>query len=272
MGGNAEAYMPRELVLRVLAAAGTDVVLVGGQALAFWMDHYGVLQPGGLPAVSRDVDFFTRDAANAAPLDAFARAIRGRAHKQAPETITALIGSAVAPAADDRIYNVDLLHSLVGLERDTIEENAITVTAHGLEHPIRVMHPLHVLQSRNANLHQLREKQDDIGRLQFRLAVDVARKYLLDEVDRIETDAALSTRARERAIFDVFGAVEDYAAGDAARKNAQRYAVFLADALPVWRITAPAFWKKRWPDLRQRMSPAYAEACEARRNAGTERD
>ena len=48
--------MPRELVLRVLARADADVVLVDGQALAFWMDHYDVRQRGDLPAIFRDVD------------------------------------------------------------------------------------------------------------------------------------------------------------------------------------------------------------------------
>ena len=264
MAKNDEAYMPSALVLRVLASAGPDVILVGGQALAFWMDRYGIRQPGDLPAVSRDVDFFTRDAANSAPLQAFAQAIRGQANVRPPEAITALIGSAVAQAEGDRIYNVDLLHAVVGLTRDEIERNAVLARLRGVEHAIRVMHPLHVLQSRNANLHELKEKQDDLGRLQFRLAIEVARRFLELEIDRIEAAADVSDEARARGIFDLIAAVDKYSAEDAARKNALRYGIFLADAIPAWRITSPVFWGKQWQFLRARMSPAYARECEQR--------
>lgn len=254
--------MPGDLVLRVLASAGPDVVLVGGQALAFWMDRYGVRQPGHLPAVSRDVDFFTPDAANSAPLKAFAKAIGGRAGILPPKAITALIGSAVAQAEDDRVYNVDLLHAVVGLSRDELERNAVLARVDGVDHPIRVMHPLHVLQSRNANLHQLREKQDELGQLQLALAIEVARKFLELETDRIERDAGASPDERERAILDLVSVVNDYSAGAAAKKNAARHGLFLADAIPAWRIRSASFWDKQWPYLSQRMSPEHVQRCE----------
>jgi hypothetical protein len=164
-----EAYMPPALVARVLESAQDDVVLVGGQALAFWMDHYDVHGIGSLPAVSRDVDFFSRDAANTAPLRRFAKAIRGQAKVEDIRALTALIGSAIAPADGDRVYNVALLHHVIGLDRDRLLANSIEVVVSGSGTRFRVMHPLDVLQSRNANLHQLPEKQDEIGQLQFRL-------------------------------------------------------------------------------------------------------
>ena len=264
MGGVGEAYMPPELVLRVLASAGEDVVLVGGQALAFWMDRYGIRQPGELPAVSRDVDFFTPNAANAAPLLDFAHAIHGKAVVLPPKAISALVGSAVAAAEDDRVYNVDLLHSVVGLSRDEINANAVMVRVDGVDHPFRVLHPLHVLQSRNANLHELREKQDELGRLQLRLAIEVVRRFLEIEIDRIQASAANSSEEIERATLDLVAIVNDYAGESAARKNAERHAVFLADAIPAWRIRSRPFWEKQWPHLRERMSPAYAALCEQR--------
>lgn len=266
MGRDREAYMPRELVLRVLAQADEDVVLIGGQALAFWMDHYDVRQPGDLPAISRDVDFFTLNAANSGPLDRFARAIHGRVHKERAESLTALIGSAIAPAADDRIYNVDLLHTVFGFTRDQVEANAVPVAIPGTGKSLRVMHPLHVLQSRNANLHGLAEKQDELGRLQFRLAIEVARRFLEERLDQLDqTRAAPGKQGREA--LDLVGAVIDYSTRDAAKKNAERYGIFLADAIPAWRIESASFWEKQWPYLRQRMSPGHAQACEQRRTA-----
>lgn len=252
--------MPAALVRRVLESAGADVVLVGGQALAFWMDRLGVPAPDDLPAVSRDVDFFTRDPANATPLREFARALGGRAEVLPPDTISALIGSAMAPAPDDAIYNVDLLHALVGLQREEVERNAVAARIPGVETRLRVMHPLHVLQSRNANLHELRQKQDELGKLQLRLAIEVARRFLESESDRL--DAA---HAPERALLDLMRVVIDLAGESAAIKNAERYGIHVADAIPAWRIRSATFWDKQWPYLRQRMSPGYATLCEQRR-------
>lgn len=261
MSRDGEAYIPRELVDRVIDSASSDVVLVGGQALAYWMDYYRIAHPTNLPAISRDVDFFTRDPANAAPLTRFARAIRGRKEVLPASAISALVGSAIAPAGDERIYNVDLLHSVVGIERADVEAKAVDVTLPGGK-AIRIMHPLHVLQSRNANLHKLVEKQDDMGQLQFSLAIGVARAFLEQQLDRLAHDASLPAKERDRAALDLIGVVVDYASDDAARKNAERYGIFLADAIPAWRIGSPAFWKKQWPHLRQRMSPDYALECE----------
>jgi hypothetical protein len=257
--------MPPDMVRRVLASAGPDVVLVGGQALAFWAGFYDVDQPEGLdPAVSRDVDFFTPNPANAAPLAAFARAIGGRTHVMPRAALTSLVGQAVAPAPDDRSYNVDLIHRVVGLDHDEIERHAVEVTLPGGEDSLRILHPLHVLQSRNANLHLLPGKQDDIGRKQFVLAIDVARAYLEDRIAAIEALHGLSERQRERQVLSAVHRVLEWTKEDAARKNAERHGVHLADAIPAWRIASPAFWTDQWPHLRARMSPAYAAECERR--------
>lgn len=263
MSSEREAYLPPELVDRVLRSALGDVVLVGGQALAFWMDRFGIEHALRQPAVSRDIDFFTPDAANTAPLHRFAKAIAGQAKFQDIRALPALIGSAVAPAEGDLVYNVDLLHSVFGLDREDVMANAMEVRSRDGT-SFRVMHPLDVLQSRNANLHKLREKQNALGEQQFRLAIEVARAFLNEQVDMIERDASLSEHDRERAVFDLFGAVDEYSTEDAARKNASRYGIHLADAIPAWRISSPVFWSKQWQFLRARMSPAYARLCEER--------
>lgn len=257
--------MPAALVRRVLEGASDDVVLVGGQALAFWMDRFGVAQPPDLPAVSRDVDFFTRDPANAAPLRQFAQAIHGQVEVLPPEAISALIGSAIAPAGDDAVYNVDLLHALVGLQREEVERNAVVATLPGVEQALKVMHPLHVLQSRNANLHTLEQKQDAIGQLQLRLAIEVARRFLESEMDRLDLS---DPQARERAVLDLVHVVIDLSAESAATKNAERYGIHVADAIPAWRIRSRPFWAKQWRHLRQQMSPGHAMLCEQRKPDG----
>jgi hypothetical protein len=260
VGREEEAYFPAELVQRVLECAPPEVMLIGGQALAFWMGVYNIQAPSSRgPAISRDVDFFTSNAANADPLMQFARAIRGRAEVHDIRSLSALIGSAFAPAEGGRVYNVDLLHSVVGIRRDQLEANAVVMQLPNSDKALRVMHPLDVLQSRSANLHELADKQDEVGQLQLRLAIEVARAYLEGEIDAIANDNA---KERERAIFDLISTVSDYSTGAAAKKNAERYGIFLADAIPAWRIESDVFWERQWPHLRERMSPDYAAQCE----------
>jgi len=264
VGSEREAFFPPDLVDRVLRCAGDDVVLVGGQALAFWMDRFGIAHGTRQPAISRDVDFFTRSGANTAPLHRFAKAIRGRAHLVNIHSLSALIGSAIAPAEGDLVYNVDLLHSVIGLDRDELDANAMEVRLRDGA-SFRVMHPLDVLQSRNANLHRLREKQDLLGQQQFRLGIEVARAWLEAEIDVVEADDSLTNEQRERAIFDVIAPVAEYSTAESAKKNAARYGIHLADALPAWRITSPGFWSKQWQFRSGGMSPEYARLCEAKR-------
>jgi hypothetical protein len=266
LSGDDEAFMPPAMVRRVFESASPELVLVGGQALAFWAGHYDVPEPDDLgPAISRDVDFLTSSAANTAPLRAFARAIGGRAIVQPAEALSALVGSAVAPAADGGTYNVDLIHQVIGLEVAEIEAHAVEVPLPDSTARIRVLHPVHVLQSRNANLHKLATRQNEIGCKQFALAIRVARAYLEDRSDSIEALHGLGDQQRQRAVLSAMKRVIEYASEDASRKNAQRYGLHLADAIPAWRIRAPAFWEQQWLHVRERMSPAYAEECEHRR-------
>jgi len=257
--------MPADLVQQVIASATPDLVLIGGQALAFWMDHYRIdWEDAHGPAVSRDVDFFTRNAANTAPLTQFATAIGGRAQVHAIQGQSALIGSAVAPAGNGRVYNVDLLHDVIGLKRDSVEANAVTVPVAGSNLTLKVMHPLDVLQSHNANLHLLPEKQDALGELQFRLAIEVASAYLQEELARIGRADGLTASQRHRALFKTIKVVSEYATEDAAKNNAERYGIFLADAIPAWCVVADVFWQKQWPQHRRRMSREHVDNCEAR--------
>jgi len=265
LSGGDEAFMPPAMVRRVFESANSDLVLVGGQALAFWAGHYDVPEPDELgPAVSRDVDFLTRNAGDSSPLRAFARAIGGRAIVQPIETLTALVGSAVAPS-EGGTYNVDLLARVVGLDRDQVYEHAVEVPLADSAARIRVMHPVHVLQSRNANLHELASKQDAIGCKQFALSIAVARAYLEDRIAAIGALRGLGERQRERAVLSALRRGIEYSGDDAARKNAQRYGLHLADAIPAWLITSPAFWSEEWPHLRARMSADHARHCESKR-------
>ena len=101
--------------------------------------------------------------------------------------------------------------------------------------------------------------------LLFALAIAVARAYLEDRAEAIEALHGLGEQQRQRAVVSAMNRVMEYAGEDAARKNAERYGIFLADAIPAWRIHSPMFWEKQWQFLRARMSPAHALLCEQKK-------
>ena len=196
-GKKKEAVTPPATIERLLRAGGSELVLVGGQALAFWADRYGV------------------------------------AHEY---------------------INVDVIHKVVGLEGDTVRKRAVNILAAGSRPAFNVMHPLDVLHSRLANLHTLREKQNDTGRMQLALAIAMTREFLRHSAK--EADPAATAQGRS-PLQGFVSAIEQMAVEDAGRKVAKRHGLYVADAIDPHLIPAGPFWTKRWPALKELMSPAY---------------
>jgi hypothetical protein len=196
---------------------GTDLIVVGGQALAYWMDHYSVSMPANFSYVSHDLDLLARSAAASDDVRRIARAIGGRSVlPQRRAALTALVGQAVKEISAEEFYNVDVLHTVYGAEGD-IRGRAVEVEAReGLR--FRVMHPLDVLKSRLDNLYGLREKQNDLGHAQLAAAIEVARAFLRD---------AEAGRPRLRYLK----VIRKLARSDAGKKVAARYGIRVADLL-----------------------------------------
>lgn len=56
------AVIPESVIRDLLREAGPKLVLVGGQALAYWMRYYHVPFPSSFITVSSDIDFLTASA------------------------------------------------------------------------------------------------------------------------------------------------------------------------------------------------------------------
>jgi hypothetical protein len=251
-----EAPLPAALVGRLLRTAGDEAVLVGGQALAFWADRYGLRLPDGVSTVSNDADFLAHAPTSVDLVHRMAQAMHGQAEIARPRALTALIGQAIRPLADGEILNVDVIRSVIGLQHDVVRRQAVRVTeADGTAY--LVMHPLHVLRSRLINLHKLPEKQDDKGRMQLALAIDMAREHLRAVAAQSPRAALASGRS---PIQPLVGEIERMARSDAGRKIAKRWSLHVADAIDPTPIPAGPFWQRRWPALSRLMSPAYASA------------
>jgi hypothetical protein len=252
--GRTQAETPLPLVKRLLGAADENEVLVGGQALSVWIVRYGLAVPAGLPVVTRDTDFLTQSAAATASVEKFARAIGGKAILPRRLDLTALVGQVELAVSDDAYINVDVIFRVVGLDPAKVLARAVRVELGGAT-TFLVMHPFDLLKSRLANLHTLREKQNDKGAAQLRLGIEVARAYLREQAARFP---AAETGAGRSPVQTLVSEIEKLALDDAGRKVAACWGIHIADAIDPALIPAGPFWTRKWPTLKTLMSIGYA--------------
>jgi hypothetical protein len=105
---------------------------------------------------------------------------------------------------------------------------------------LRVIHPIDVLDSRIQNLHLLPEKRTDAGIAQARLAVDVARAFIRQEV---------ATRD-ERAGLKLLERIADIASDIAAVRVFLLHDIDPLKAVPLEDFrTTSSLHKVRWPQI-----------------------
>ena len=204
-----EAVTPPQVVEKLLRCAGEDVVLVGGQALGFWVQRYELVMPADFTSISADTDFLTRSAADRGTVERLAAAIQGATFFPNERALTALVGQAYFDISDDEFINVDVVFDLIGLEPDDVRAHAVRATLGS--GTFLVMHPLDVLRSRLANLYKLAEKQTPKGIMQLALAIDAAREFLREQAAGLapaRPEIASNMAAARRAQGNVDGAIE----------------------------------------------------------------
>jgi hypothetical protein len=249
-----EAVTPPALVEKLLRATPADVVLVGGQALAFWVHRFNLVLPPHVSSISADTDFLARSAADKATVQHFSRILNGSTLFPNERALTALVGQAYFDISDDEFINVDVIHKVVGIAASKIRQRAVRASAGQGDGEFLVMHPLDVLHSRLMNLYKLVDKQNPKGRMQLQMAIDVGREFLRTEAAGLSPDDI----AQRSPLQGYVSAIAKMAGDDAGRKVATRFGAHVADAIDPALIPTGPFWTRRWPTLKLLMSPAYA--------------
>ena len=220
-----EAPLDAATLETFLDSIGTEMVLVGGQALAFWMDRYGVLPDAA--AVSNDGDAL-------GPAER-ARYIATRLHATLltprPEALTSLVAQIRVPAGLGRtVRNIDVLHLLYttgGLRKSREFTRSVWRDSVVIEwkpgRRIRVMHPLHVLDSRVQNAVGLLDTKGPHVVTQAAWAVDVAREAMLRVLRHAGESERLGAMVRQ---------VHDLARSRAGRRILQEHGIEVLDAVP----------------------------------------
>lgn len=260
-------YEKTAVILARLADLDEPIVLIGGQAVNFWAEHYLAHVPElatRAPYASKDIDFCAAPAAVVACATrlggkaflaglADRRTAQGLEHMGTPNT-----GKVTFVDDDGIVREIDFLQQPAGLTwTDTLETSFPATILDQDQRPIasfRVMHPVLSLESRAYNVAYLPGYQTDHARDQLRAAIVCAREFVRDILAGDEVRRAL--RLNER-IYKI----ARYRAGPL---------VYVRDGIDVFEgvLVDPAlprmFLDRRYPQMRedvdrQRVRTAAAE-------------
>src|ERR1700732_1676988 len=231
-----EAPLTPEDVRKILSICSPRGLLVGGQALAFWADHLQVERPVDLVSgVTADADFI----GDSLLAKSLGKRLGWQTWIPALDDSTPQTGKVTYRTKNGGVKQVDFLSGVVGLTTKDLARRAIELEVPEIGQ-LRVIHPLHVLESRIQNLDLLPEKRTAAGIAQARLAVDVAREFIRREV---------ATRG-ERVGLKLLERAADIAGDIAAVRVFLLYGVDPLNGVPLddFRTTS-ALHKVRWPQI-----------------------
>jgi len=236
-----EAVLSAADVKTILGVCSAEGVLVGGQALAFWVDHLGVRRPQELEiAVTADADFIG-DSALAKKLG---EALGWKWWIPNLDDATPQTGKVTHTLADGSIKQIDLLSGVIGLTTLEVKRRAIDMDVPEIG-PLRVMHPIDVLDSRIHNLDLLPGKRNAAGIAQGALATAMVRAFISHELESRGERVALKLLERVAAVAAEPGAVRIFLL----------YGIDPLNAIPLEDFrTNAALHTKRWPQITEQVS------------------
>lgn len=174
-----EAPLDAATIDRFLSSMGTDMVLVGGQALSFWMNRYDI--SAGDALVTNDGDALGKlEKAHEMAIE-----LKAKLFKSPASARTSLVGQIRIPAPGGKFGNVDVLHMLYttsGLRKSS--DFTATVIENSIEFEwkpgkfIRVMNPFDLLDSRVQNAAGLLDEKGPHVLTQARWAIEVVKAVL----------------------------------------------------------------------------------------------
>lgn len=175
--------LPKQVLEEIIrhASPNEGAFLVGGQALTFWAERYSGKAPelaNYRPYTTKDVDFYGTEAA----ARKLAASLSGSVRTPSPDDHTPQTAIVEAIVLGHKV-SIDFLGSIKGPPADQLEKQMVAIryplhaSGQTTHVDISVMHPLHCLQSRAANVIGLHRK-DEVSRRQLNAAPIVLREYI----------------------------------------------------------------------------------------------
>lgn len=220
---DSEAPLDAAAVDLFLSNLGPDMVLVGGQALSFWMDRFGISSNG--MAISNDGDALGR-LSRAVEL---AHAIKARLVPMPPEARTSLVAQLRLPAAGGKERNIDVLHMLFtveGLRKSREFTKRVVGSSLSIEWKpgawMKVMDPFDVLESRVQNAVGLIGEKGEHVLTQARWAILVAHHALMRLAEDKDSQKRLGFHLQR---------LHRFARSQSGRRLLNEYGIELLDAV-----------------------------------------
>ncbi len=199
-------------VLRVLEPLAEDraVVLVGGQAVAFWtrflQEHSSELAALA-PLGSKDIDF----EGDAGSVRRAAELLGGRMRLAEMDDNTPNTGLVMFVDADGVEREIDFIDQPLGLRADEVRDSAVRLlltTDRGSAVNVWAMHPEHCMESRVYNAQSL-GKTDSVAIRQLEASIVCTRewsRYSLDQEaspERVRAVLRVNERVFRRCLTDI---------------------------------------------------------------------
>ena len=169
-------YSPHEIKPILQALAQTGAIIIGGQAVNLWAEHYQSESPPWKelrPYTSFDLDVL----GNRTDVLRCGQALDAEPFFPLPSENTVNSGKLVTKI-EDSDFEIDFLHSPTGLSPAEVIELARIITFETV--PLKVLHPLHCVESKTVNLATLSQDAGDRQDLKhLRLSIASLRQHLI---------------------------------------------------------------------------------------------
>lgn len=175
-GISAFTYDDVKFVSKPLLKNPERLILVGGQALEVWGVLLNVPPPTGV-ALTEDTDWLGSEKDAQWLIESLGPIANDL---QFPDKWDPTPSSALAfIQRDDRILMMDFMRSIIGPDEDVIRQLAVRVTLMD-DVTLTVLHPLHCLESRLANLKSIPAKRAGNGPIQAAWSLEIAKAFILE--------------------------------------------------------------------------------------------
>ena len=240
MGPDAPHLSPEVVraLLVQLQPARDAIVLIGGQALNLWAERYAseaIELAREAPFTSKDIDFY----GTAEAVERCARLLGGTHELFGVHDRSEAAGVVTTPEG----IAIDLVRTPRGVHPDELTQRAVPLLS------TRVMHPIHVLVSRAANVVHL-SRTDATSLKQLRAAIVVVREFTREALRQ------LGPRAAHRLNAWAF----EVAKSDDGLAVWHQHGVDLFPAILLDAALGEAFVAKRYPQMLRALEDARASA------------
>jgi hypothetical protein len=225
------------VLLAMLRPVASEIVLIGGQALSFWAERYQDTPELSqfAPYASKDIDFFGR----AEHVVECARLLGGVYRLYGPAERTVCTG--VVTTADG--VEIDFVHTPRGVPVRSLKERSVSFPE------LRVMHPIHVMASRVANVVQI-PRADVHSLKQLRASVFIVREFIRRDV--LARGEAVAARRLNEQAYDVTISEDGLVAWS-------QHGIDTFESLATDPELGARFLEVRYPQLRERLAVKRAQ-------------